>query len=167
MPVRDHQLRASLQLKGGLRHCPAEGGTFWASLSAIKRCYDWCLCRAHRCLQIRDLSTTSQCGSSFSCWIERDLGISQGSASLPILRVYIYIYIIYISYTYIICPENFQRISMSSVTSSRADEHLCARTWWPCTCPTCAKQNDQRELLMLGQVISMIDSYELTINYHH
>ena len=28
MPVRDHQLRASLQLKGGLRHCPAEGGTF-------------------------------------------------------------------------------------------------------------------------------------------
>ena len=87
MPVRDHQLRASLQLKGGLRHCPAEGGTFWASLSAIKRCYDWCLCRAHRCLQIRDLSTTSQCGSSFSCWIERDLGISQGSASLPILRL--------------------------------------------------------------------------------
>ena len=52
-----------------------------------KRCYVWC-CAGHiEVYRSGIFQLHSIVDFSFGCWIERDLGISQGSASLPILRL--------------------------------------------------------------------------------
>ena len=86
MPVRDHQQRASLQLMGGLRHCPAEGGTLSFAVSHRKRATG--VCAGH--IGFSDQGSYQQtyhCGYPSVVGL-RGIGTSlQGSASLPILRL--------------------------------------------------------------------------------